>query len=62
MFKLFCFIIGVSESPFHVDIAASKTVSDLKEAILDKNPNKLRGVDADQLKLWKVYFFQLSST
>ncbi len=39
-FKLFCWIIGVSESLFHVDIAASiETVSDLKEAILDKIRN-----------------------
>ena len=54
MFKLFCFILQKSESSFHVDIAASETVSDLRDAILAKNSNTLRNVDSHQLNLYKV--------
>jgi len=52
--KLFCFILKKSENTFHVDIAASKTVSDLKEDILAKNSNTLGNVDSHQLNLYKV--------
>ena len=57
MFQLFCFILQKSESHFHVDVAASGTVSHLKDAILKKNPNTLRNVDSHQLKLYKVCDF-----
>jgi len=46
MFKMFCYILGKSECSFHVNIAASETVSDLRlrAAILHKNKHKLVGV------------------
>ena len=53
-FKLFCFILQKSTNAFHIDIAASETVSDLKDAILAKNPNSLRNVESQQLTLFKV--------
>ena len=53
-FKLFCFILQKSTNTFHIDIAASETVSDLKDAILAKNPNSLRNVESQQLNLYKV--------
>ena len=47
---MFCYILGKSECSFHVNITASETVSDLmfRAAILDKNKQKLVGVDAVQ--------------
>ena len=56
-FKLFC-VLKKSESSFHVDLAEDATVSELKEAILIKNKNTLLGVDAHQLKVWKVCAFE----
>jgi hypothetical protein len=53
-----CYILEQSDA-FHVDILASDTVSDLKDAILSKNPNTFVGVDAYQLKVWKVCAFEL---
>ncbi|KAI9509121.1 kinase-like domain-containing protein [Russula earlei] len=37
-------------------IGRSQTVSELKEAILEKNPNQLRGIAANQLNLFQVSF------
>ena len=36
-------------------------MSDLREAILSKSENTLVGVDAQQLKIWKVCTFELSN-
>ncbi|KAK2462631.1 hypothetical protein APHAL10511_005364 [Amanita phalloides] len=44
----------VGTLPFVVNIASSKTVGDLKNAILMQGPNTLKGVDLDQLALYKV--------
>ena len=52
--NFFVFINGLHEPSFHVDIENSKTVSDLKEVIMRKNSNQLRGVDENQLTLYKV--------
>jgi hypothetical protein len=50
---LFVYMIGLSHS-FHVDIQRSKTVSHLKEAILLRRPNALKGIDSAELVLYKV--------
>ena len=52
MIKLFCWIVG-DEKPFSVKISPDDTVDDLKEAIVTKKPNRLQGIDADSLRLWK---------
>jgi len=51
--KLFIFFIGLPGS-FSVTLERSETVGDLKERILKKSPNVLKGVDAGQLTLYKV--------
>jgi len=51
--KLFVFIIGPDTS-FPITIDSSETVGDLKERILEKNPNDLKGVDAARLTLYLV--------
>jgi hypothetical protein len=57
---LFCWILGVSDHPFPVDIEDSRTVGHLKEAIVKKKPTAFANVDPDQLTLWKVRGFSLS--
>jgi hypothetical protein len=52
MIKLFCWIFGDREL-FAVKISPDETVFDLKEAIVTKKPNRLQGIDADSLRLWK---------
>jgi Crinkler effector protein N-terminal domain len=52
MIKLFCWIFG-DEKSFPVKISPDETVGDLKEAIVAKKPNRLQGIDADSLRLWK---------
>ena len=56
MFRLFCYILGGHDA-FRVDVEDGGDVDDLKESILKKNQNRLKGVDAPQLKLWKVCAF-----
>jgi len=51
---LFVYIIGLSGSSFPVEIKSSETVDNLKKAIFKKKLNRLRGVDADHLVLYKV--------
>ena len=53
MFRLYCYILE-SHDAFRVDLEHDCDVYDLKEAILNKNLNRLKGVDTTQLKLWKV--------
>jgi hypothetical protein len=55
--KLFCWIRGVDDSLFPVNISQSQTVGDLKEAIKNENDNVLSNVPACQVKLWKVSGF-----
>ena len=45
VFKLFCYILGVSAPSFPVNIAAREAVGDLKDEILKKNPNTLGKVE-----------------
>jgi len=52
--KLFVYVIGLGGCSFPVIIKGSETVGELKKAILKKVSNELRGVDADQLVLYKV--------
>ncbi|KAG3078994.1 hypothetical protein PC122_g12392, partial [Phytophthora cactorum] len=52
MVTLFCAIVGEAESAFPVDIDASLSVGDLKDAIKAKKPNDLKDVDADKLQLF----------
>ena len=52
--KLYVYVLGLGSSSFSVTLQNSKTVDDLKEAILIKKPDVLQGVDADQLTLFKV--------
>jgi len=51
--SLYVYVIGLG-SPFPVDIERSKTVGHLKEAILQKRPNALKGIDAAELVLYKA--------
>ncbi|THU87163.1 hypothetical protein K435DRAFT_804533 [Dendrothele bispora CBS 962.96] len=51
--KLFCYLVG-SGSPFSVVISRSDTVYELQERIQQEKPNGLKGIDAGQLKLFKV--------
>jgi hypothetical protein len=53
---LYVYIIGLSNRSFPVTIANSDTVGLLAEAILKKNPNDLKNVDAHRLDLYKVSF------
>ena len=59
--KLYCYILRMSQSSFHVNIADCATVSELKEKILLENQNTIVGVDVHQLKIWKVGAFELSN-
>ncbi|KAF9090109.1 hypothetical protein BGX27_002332, partial [Mortierella sp. AM989] len=47
--KLFCILDGDSSS-FPVDIPLDVTIGDLKEAIKEKKPNDLQGLEADRLE------------
>ena len=51
--KLFVFIIGF-DSSFSVNIESSESIDDLKESILIKNPDELKGVGATRLTLYQV--------
>ena len=42
------------DQAMHIDIADSKTVSHLKEAIKEKKASALNGIDADRLILWRL--------
>ena len=52
MIKLFCWIFGDPKT-FPVKISPDETVGDLKKAIVTQKPNRLQGIDADSLRLWK---------
>ena len=55
MLALNCWILG--EDPgqgFCVRIASSKTVALLRNAIKEENPHTFDGIDANELRLWKV--------
>ncbi len=52
MVTLFCAFVGEKWSGFAVDIDASESVGDLKNAIKQKNDNYLKVIDADNLKLF----------
>ncbi|KAL4080401.1 hypothetical protein J3A83DRAFT_651 [Scleroderma citrinum] len=50
-----CFVLGdTPDHIFPVEIALTKTVGALKEAIKDKKPHAFRSVDADQLVLYRT--------
>jgi Crinkler effector protein N-terminal domain len=51
---LFCWILGVSNDPFSVDIEDYRTVYHLKKAIVKENPVTFADIEADQLTLWMV--------
>ncbi|KAF9426175.1 hypothetical protein BGZ76_002873 [Entomortierella beljakovae] len=51
--KLFCILDGDS-SAFEVKLDPDDSVATLKEAIKDKKPNDLQGLDADKLILIQV--------
>ncbi|KAK2459307.1 hypothetical protein APHAL10511_008662 [Amanita phalloides] len=52
--RLFVYVIGLRTSSFPVIIESSKTVGELKRAILKEKPIGLKGVHAGQLTLYKV--------
>jgi hypothetical protein len=53
--NLNCWIVGDDpRRTFPVDIAKTKMVGHLKDAIKDKKKNTFVGLDADSLDLWKV--------
>ncbi|PKK73785.1 hypothetical protein RhiirC2_323456 [Rhizophagus irregularis] len=52
---LFCLVKGDTiASAFSVKINRDESISNLKDAIKEKNQNDFAGVDAKRLKLWKV--------
>ena len=51
---LFVYVFELGYNSFHVFIPLSKFVSELREEILTKVPNSLKGVDAHQLTLYKT--------
>jgi hypothetical protein len=54
---LFGWILDASNQSFSVSIEDSRTVDDLKDAILKKNPATFANVDPFELTLWKVCRF-----
>ncbi|KAK2459548.1 hypothetical protein APHAL10511_008427 [Amanita phalloides] len=52
--RLFVVVVELGPPSFPVCIESSKTVDELKKAILNENANILKGVDAHQLTLYKV--------
>jgi hypothetical protein len=54
LITLFCWVVGVSDRPFSIDIENTLTVDHLKDAIVKKKSNAFLNVDADQLDLWMV--------
>jgi Crinkler effector protein N-terminal domain len=49
---LFCWVFGDAR-PFPVKINRDKTVGELKEAIVAKDPNRFRDIVPHSLALWK---------
>ena len=54
---LFCWIIGVSNHSFSIDIQNSQTVSHLKFEIVRATPSAFVNIEAAELELWKVSAF-----
>ena len=55
---MFCLVLGEKFSDrFAININTEKTVSAVQDFIKGKKENALRGVDANNLKLWKVARF-----
>ncbi|KAF8230515.1 hypothetical protein L208DRAFT_121499 [Tricholoma matsutake] len=54
MFKLFCWILNKSDSPFSVEIGKSKTVDHLKKAIKKEKEPELDHLAAPSLDIWKL--------
>ena len=52
MLTLLCALVGEKGSAFVIDIDATESVHDLKDAIKQKNDNYLKRVDADNLQLF----------
>ena len=53
-FKLFCWVLTKSKTPFSVTIEHDQAVDELKDAIKEKKPATFDGIDADDLLLWRV--------
>ena len=54
---LWCLLEG-EDAPFSVPASPTTYISDLKEIIKTENANTLQRVDASNVKLWKVCYFQ----
>ncbi|KAF8337705.1 hypothetical protein F5887DRAFT_1078160 [Amanita rubescens] len=52
--KLFCWVLNVSDDPFHVIIGKSLTVSELKKEIKKEMQHAVGAIDPDTLELWKL--------
>jgi hypothetical protein len=52
-FELWCLLYG-EKAPFLVNIAANKSVYQLKKSIKNENPNTLANVDARELTLYYI--------
>ncbi len=57
IFKLRCLIIG-DNAPFLITASSTLRLSLVKNLIKEQNANHLRGVDAQDLTLWMVRYFQ----
>jgi hypothetical protein len=54
--KIWCFVEG-DDRPFSITPTSATTIVELKNMIKVKKSNRLQGVDAQDLKLWKVRYF-----
>ena len=54
--KIWCFIEG-DDRPFSITLPSATTIEGLKGMIKVTKSNRLQGVDAQDLKLWKVCYF-----
>jgi hypothetical protein len=52
-YNIFCLVFG-STSPFKVNIAENSSISDLKDAIKEKNANAFANIDAPELTLYLI--------
>ncbi|KIM39924.1 hypothetical protein M413DRAFT_187569 [Hebeloma cylindrosporum] len=55
--ELYGWILNVSATPFIAVVKRGGTVMHLQSAIKKAKENSLHGIDADQLKVWKVDTF-----
>jgi len=53
-FKLFCWVLGQSDTPFSVKIGKGETVHDLKKMLKKEKEQAFADIGFDELNIWKV--------